>query len=77
MNIVDEELEKIDCEWSMHETTNCSESCGVGIQEWRKCKTKIENEHGYCERRGGSVGSCFAFVKECNLGPCPNQTSKL
>lgn len=37
----------------------------------------MENEYGYCERRGGSVGSCFSFSKECNLGLCPDQTSKI
>ena len=61
----------------MSEITDCSSPCGVGIQNWNKCKTKMENEYGYCERRGGSVGSCFSFSKECNLGRCPDQTSKI
>ena len=54
----------------------CSATCGVAIQAWRHCKTKMENEHGYCEKRGGSVGSCFSISKECNLRPCPDGTSK-
>ena len=61
----------------MNEMNDCSSSCGVGIQKWKKCKTKMENEYGYCERRGGSVGSCFSFSKECTLGLCPDQTSKI
>ena len=73
--IVDEELESIDCEWSM-ETNDCSSSCGVGIQTVTMCKTKLENELGYCLQRGGSIGTCFSTGYECNLGPCPDQTSK-
>ena len=60
----------------MSEVTDCSSPCGVGIQPWKKCKTKMENEYGYCKQRGGNVGSCFSIIKECNLRPCPDGTSK-
>ena len=56
--------------------TECSSSCGFGTQLLKNCKTKMENEHGYCKIRGGNVGSCFTEMQECNLRRCPDGTSK-